>query len=157
MRGSAGRSVSATAAPALITASSAKAATITGNSTKLARRIAVRMVLGSVLLAVIGGSVVALVSAGLSATEGARSDGTRWYIADLRQKTCVPLDEVGDGTMRTPEDIVNTMRGPSVTVTKWPGSTGPVQVYEFHGAQVGDLVFSSDLEVCRSRMGLLPK
>jgi hypothetical protein len=42
--------------------------------------------------------------------------------------------------MRTPEDVVNTMHGPGVTVTKWPGSKGPVQVYEFRGARVGDLV-----------------
>lgn len=93
----------------------------------------------------------------LSATGSAWADGIRWYVADLSQKTCVPLDEVGDGTMRTPEDAVNTMRGPGVTVTKWPGSTGPVVVYEFRGARVGDVAFSSDLAVCRSRMGLLPK
>jgi len=100
---------------------------------------------------------LALALAAAPPTGSARSDGTRWYIADLSQKTCVPLDEVGDGTMRTPEDAVNAMRGPGVTVTKWPGSTGPVQVYELRGARVGDLVFSSDLDVCRSRMGLLPK
>src|ERR1700684_2693488 len=98
-----------------------------------------------------------LALATLSATRSAWADGIRWYIADLTAKTCVPLDQVGNGTMRTPEDAVNTMRGPGVTVTKWPGSAGPVEGYEFRGARVFDLVFSSDLNVCRSRMGLLPK
>ncbi len=108
--------------------------------------------------------------------------GLTWYVGHMGAETCVPLSDVGNGrngpirlyygggSMRTPEDFANRMRGLGANLHRVPMSASDVQdeqksgdyMVMYNGTIPGEsgvtgFVFFSSAGTCKYMMANLPR
>ena len=90
-----------------------------------------------------------------------------WYVAHLGPDSCVPLADVGEdfqriyyggGTMRTPDDYVQSMHGLGITMTQAPTEIDGMILYHAQSnASKTDLLLFNNRDLCTSVMSYLER